>query len=62
MSKQTGELTLQGTFDTDSAKTLKQGFIVTYTKTFRPKNVGLGRFKKPTEITGYLPVHILQME
>ena len=31
--------------------------IVIYTKTFRPKNIGLRWFKKLTKITSYLTAH-----
>ena len=36
---------------------IKTTSIVIYTKTFRPKNIGLRRFKKLTENTGYLTSH-----
>ena len=32
-------------------------FIVTYAKKFGPNNIGLRRFKKITEITGFLTAH-----
>ena len=36
---------------------MKTTFIVIYTKTFRPKNIGLRWFKKLTKNTGYLTAH-----